>query len=259
MKRLNVTILNSFNVKDFHMDTTVKKSTWKKVLDIIYYIFLGIFLLLAIVSVTSRITNGKIGNTQFLVVASSSMDGEKQEDYSIKTIPVKSLIAIDLVKDGKEEDFYSQLKKGDVLTFNYVSLNNVTITHRIISDPVKDSSGVYKFELRGDAVEESEIQTVYSDGRTGEILGKVTYVSLPLGQIYFFIASKLGTMLLVVLPCSLIAIIEICRIIRLVSEQRNKKKEEKERVENEAKDKEIEELKRQLMEANKNKSNDEQP
>lgn len=241
------------------MDTSSKMTTGKKVLNIIYYIFFVFFLLLAVLSVSSRITKGKIGNTQFLVVASSSMDGEKQDDYSIKTIPVKSLIAIDLVKEGKEEDFYSQLKKGDVLTFNYVPLNNVTITHRIISDPVKDSSGVYKFILRGDAVEESETQTVYSDGRTGEILGKVTYVSLPLGQIYYFISSKLGTMLLVVLPCSLIAIIEVCKIIRLVTDDRNKKKEAKQQAEKDAKDKEIEELKRQLMEANKNKSEDGQP
>ncbi len=242
------------------MDNVSKKTAWKWVRDIIYFVFLGFFLILAAISVTSRITKGKIGNTQYLVVVSSSMDGEKQEDYKIKTIPVKSLIAVDLVKEGKEEDFYSSLKKGDVLTFNYLSLNNATITHRIISDPVKDDSGVYKITLRGDAVEESETQTLYSDGRTGEILGKVTFVSLPLGQMYFFISSKPGTLILVILPCSLIAIIEICKIIYLISENRSRKKEEETNAIKEEKDKEIEELKRQLMEANKSKAeNENQP
>lgn len=247
-------------VKDFNMDNVSKKTAWKRVRDIIYFLFLGFFLILAAISVTSRITKGKIGNTQFLVVASGSMDGEKQKDYDIKTIPVKSLIAVDLIQDGKEDEFYSSLKKGDVLTFNYVSLNNETITHRIVEDPVQIENGVYKYILRGDAVEETQTQTLYSDGRSGEIIGKVKFVNLPLGQMYFFISSKIGTLILVVLPCSLIAIIEICKIIYLISENRSRKKEEETNAIKEEKDKEIEELKRQLMEANKSKAkNENQP
>lgn len=242
------------------MDNVSKKTAWKRVRDIIYFLFLGFFLILAAISVTSRITKGKIGNTQFLVVASGSMDGEKQEDYDIKTIPVKSLIAVDLIQDGKEDEFYSSLKKGDVLTFNYVSLNNETITHRIVEDPVQIENGVYKYILRGDAVEETQTQILYSDGRSGEIIGKVKFVNLPLGQMYFFISSKIGTLILVVLPCSLIAIIEICKIIYLISENRSRKKEEETNAIKEEKDKEIEELKRQLMEANKSKAeNENQP
>lgn len=193
--------------------------------NVIFYVVLAFFLVLAGFSITSRVTNGRIGDSQYLVVISGSMDGEKQEEYDIKTIPVKSLIKVDLVKEGKEEDFYSNLKKGDVLTFNYVSLNNTTITHRIIEDPIKQADGVYKYILKGDAVEgDSDIQTLYSDGRTGEILGKVSFVSLPLGQIYFFMSSKVGTLVLVILPSSAICIFEIAKIIYLVSENKRKKK-----------------------------------
>ncbi len=242
------------------MDNAEHKSTWSKVGNILFYILLVIFFFLALISLSTRITKGKIGNTQYLVVVSSSMDGEKQEDYDIKTIPVKSLIAVDLIQDGKEDEFYSSLKKGDVLTFNYVSLNNETITHRIVENPVQIENGVYKYILRGDAVEESQTQTLYSDGRLGEIIGKVKFVNLPLGQMYFFISSKIGTLILVVLPCSLIAIIEICKIIYLISENRSRKKEEETNAIKEEKDKEIEELKRQLMEANKSKTeNENQP
>lgn len=193
--------------------------------NVIFYVVLAFFLVLAGFSITSRVTNGRIGDSQYLVVISGSMDGEKQEEYDIKTIPVKSLIKVDLVKEGNEEDFYSNLKKGDVLTFNYVSLNNTTITHRIIEDPIKQADGVYKYILKGDAVEgDSDIQTLYSDGRTGEILGKVSFVSLPLGQIYFFMSSKVGTLVLVILPSSAICIFEIAKIIYLVSENKRKKK-----------------------------------
>jgi len=222
--------------------------------NVVFYVVLAFFLVLAGFSITSRVTNGRIGDSQYLVVISGSMDGEKQEEYDIKTIPVKSLIKVDLVKEGKEEDFYSNLKKGDVLTFNYVSLNNTTITHRIIEDPIKQADGVYKYILKGDAVEgDSDIQTLYSDGRTGEILGKVSFVSLPLGQIYFFMSSKVGTLVLVILPSSAICIFEIAKIIYLVSENKRKKKEEITKEETNKKDKEIEELKRQLEEAKKEK------
>lgn len=222
--------------------------------NVVFYVVLAFFLVLAGFSITSRVTNGRIGDSQYLVVISGSMDGERQEEYDIKTIPVKSLVKVDLVKEGKEEDFYSNLKKGDVLTFNYVSLNNTTITHRIIEDPIKQADGVYKYILKGDAVEgDSEIQTLYSDGRTGEILGKVSFVSLPLGQIYFFMSSKVGTLVLVILPSSAICIFEIAKIIYLVSENKRKKKEEITKEETNKKDKEIEELKRQLEEAKKEK------
>ncbi len=227
--------------------------------NIIFYTFFTLIFGLACLSITSRITNGRVGDSQYLVVISSSMDGDKKNEYEIQSIPVKSLIKVDLVKSGKEDEFYSSLKKGDVLTFNYIPLDNNTITHRIISDPTKLDDGTYVFKLKGDAVDgENEIQTLYSDGRNGEILGKVTFVSLPLGQIYFFMSSKVGTLVLVILPSSAICIFEIAKIIYLVSENNRKKKElayseekatKAKEIEN--KDKEIEELKRQLEEAKK--------
>lgn len=226
------------------------KQKLKLIGNIIFYIVLGILFLLACLSMTTRITKGKIGNSQYLVVISGSMDGEKQEQYDIKTIPIKSLIKVDLIQEGKENDFYSSLKKGDVLSFNYLSLNNATITHRIINDPIKDDKGVYKYILQGDAVE-NDTQTLYSDGRTGEILGKVTSVNVPLGYFYSFISSKVGTVVLVILPCSAVCIFEIVKIIYVVSEEKNKKKQAVQKAETDKKDKEIEELKRQLEEAKK--------
>ncbi len=235
-----------------------KTKLGKKIGNIVFYSLFSIFLLIAAFSLTSRITNGRFFDSQFLVVLSGSMDGEKQEEYEIQNIPIKSLIKIDLIKDGKEDEFYSSLKKGDVLTFNYASLNNTTITHRIIEDPILLSDGTYQYKLKGDAVEGAgDYQMLYSDGRTGEIIGKVSYVSPFLGQIYFFVSSKLGTLLLVILPSSAICIFEIAKIIYIVIGNKNKAKIEKEAKKSEAKDKEIEELKAKLNALeNKSDNND---
>lgn len=231
--------------------TTEKKNQkiWKRILNILFYVLLGILFVLACISMTFRITKGKIGNSQYLVVISGSMDGEKQ-DYEIDSVPIKSLIKVDLIEEGKEEEFYSSLKKGDVLTFNYLSLNNTTITHRIVEDPVLND-GVYRYTLKGDAVEGDDTQTLYSDGRTGEILGKVSFVSVPLGYFYFFVSSKVGTLVLVILPCSAVCIFEIAKIIYMVSEDKRKKKDEKQKKETDEKDAKIKELERQLEEAKK--------
>ena len=72
------------------------------------------------------------------------MDGDSENEYDIKSIPIKSLIKVDLIKEGKENKFYSSLKKGDAFTFNYVPLNNTTITHRIVSEPIVIDGGVIK-------------------------------------------------------------------------------------------------------------------
>ncbi len=224
-----------------------KRKVAKIIGNSVFYTILGLLTVFAAFSITSRITGGRIGDSQYLVVISGSMDGERQEEYPIKTIPVKSLIKVDLIKDGEEKEFYSSLKKGDVLTFNYASLNNVTITHRIIEDPLLLSDGTtYQIKLKGDAVEGNEIQTLYSDGRTGEVIGKVSFVSLPLGQMYFFMSSKMGTLVLVILPCSAVCIYEIAKIVYILSENKRKKKEEAAQAVTSSKDKEIEELKAKL-------------
>lgn len=224
-------------------NTESKKNPVKIVLNIIFYVLVAILLFFAAISITTRITKGKIGSSQYLVIISSSMEGEEKEEYDIKTIKVKSLIKIDLVKD---DNFYSSLKKGDVITFNYIYLGNETITHRIVEDPILDK-GVYKYKVQGDAVSD-DYQTLYSDGRTGEIIGKVTFVSYPIGLFYFFINSKVGMVVLVILPSSAICIYEIFKVIFIISERKRVQKEEVVNKTVEEKDAEIERLKKLLDE-----------
>ena len=78
-----------------------KQSIWKRILNVLFYVLLGILFVLACISMTFRLTKGKIGNSQYLVVISGSMDGERQ-DYEIESVPIKSFIKVDLIEEGKE-------------------------------------------------------------------------------------------------------------------------------------------------------------
>lgn len=216
--------------------------------NILFYILLVVLLFLAGLSITSRVTGGRIGNSQYLVVISASMDGGEQKEYPIKTIPVGALIK-DEVNDNSDA-FYSSLKKGDVLTFNYISLGNETITHRIIEEPVKRDDGTYRYVVKGDAVDDDS-QVLYSDGRTGEIIGKVVSVNLPLGKFMLFLTSKKGMAFCVIIPCTLGFCFEIYKIFDYIYLEKKKKNDEKKEADLEAKDKEIEELKKQLEEKKK--------
>ena len=94
-------------------------------------------------------------DTELRIVVSGSMDGEPREKYEIETIPTGSAVFISEVptSESARNEFYSDLRVGDVLTFNYmnpVSHENMVVTHRIID--IKESGGVYTYTLAGDSI-----------------------------------------------------------------------------------------------------------
>ncbi len=152
-------------------------------------------------------------HTEAKIVVSGSMDGEPR-DYPIKTIPTGSMVIIHGV-DGN--DFYSSLKIGDVLTFDYthpVSKENMVVTHRIIE--IAENNGVYTYTLKGDSIADDptngSVQIVTSD--SGDVIGKVVGVSHWLGELVVFLSTWTGKLCLIVIPCVLIIAYEICNIIR---------------------------------------------
>ena len=112
------------------------------------------------------------------------------------------------VKVDKPED----IKINDVITF-YSSIHGVrngTITHRVIAIN-KDVNGKYKYLTKGD-------YNLVDDGVDVEfdkIVGKVALRIPQLGRVQFFMASKLGWLLVVLLPALYIILKDILRIIRL--------------------------------------------
>ena len=164
-------------------------------------------------------------DTDVKIVVSSSMDGEPRTEYEIQTIPTGSMIFIHKVTD---DSFYSSLKVGDVLTFNYLhptERTNMVVTHRIVA--ISESGGVYTYTLSGDAIEDdptnSSTQTVTSD--SGDVIGKVVGVSHALGALTVFVSGWEGKVVLILIPCAILIVSEVVNIVKIL-----RKKEQPEAV-----------------------------
>ena len=247
----------------------------KKIVNIALNILLYTFLALCIFSVfftvfAKRDSDGaaEIFGYQMRVVTTESMEKSDATDVSgfkIKSIPKNSMVFIDLLPDDAEDEdeWYRDLKVGDVLTFRYVYSSQITITHRITSITEKDSGG-FIIELAGDN-KSSDSEQLYQmidtsvPNSTNYVIGKVTGQSLLLGAIMTVLKSTLGILLLVILPCLVIMCVEVIKIIKALNAQ----KREDERIKAEEKDNELLELRRKVaeLEAEKDaqKSADEHP
>lgn len=112
------------------------------------------------------------------------------------------------------------LKKGDVITFysNDNRFYGVTVTHRIV-EVIDAEKGI--FRTRGDAnnVEDDALTT------KDNIVGKVVMRIPQLGRLQFFLASKGGWLVIVLIPCLAIISYDIVKVIKLTSKKKSKKKQ----------------------------------
>lgn len=244
-----------------------KKTKIKKILsvslNVFMYIFLALCIFLLVVSVTSKKDSDGAVNIfggQMRIVVSDSMakcdetyDTIKQ--YKIKDIPLRSMVFIECVPENETEAnaWYSKLKKGDVLTFKYSYGMQVTITHRIVEIAPNDNGG-YTIVLEGDnrapktddgiktTVSQQIIHTEQRDSSPNFVVGKVTGQSKLLGLLVYAVKQPVGIALIVIVPCLIIMVMEIVRIVSVLGEEKRRKAAEvQERQSNE-----IEELRRQL-------------
>lgn len=120
----------------------------------------------------------------------------------------------------------TDLKAGDVITFysNDSRFYGATVTHRIIEviDAEKGS-----FRTKGDAnnVEDSAL-TIKEN-----IIGKVVMRIPQLGRLQFFLASKGGWLIAVLIPCLGIISYDIVKIFKLTSQKQSKRKQIKKKDE----------------------------
>ena len=222
-----------------------KQSKVRKIISIVLDALFISFAAFAVVAIIFRNTtsNNKNGNSingyQLRTVETGSMsennhiDPETYKSYSIKTLPVNSLIRIKEVTEKNAEKFYEDLKVGDVVTFvYYTSINGKTgqyvYTHRLIEKtPALEG---YKLTLMGDAEQASGgVQTVYTNPITAEqsfsyVIGKVVWMNHPMGEVVSFLKSRNGILFLVVIPCTLLCFFEIGKIIFYVYKDKKEKK-----------------------------------
>lgn len=235
------------------------KEKTKKILGIVGNVCLYAFLILSIVLVALSIASRKDGGDamtlfgrQMRIVVSASMEQCDQTDvseYDIKSIPVKSMVFIETVPEDEQEakEWYDALEVGDVCTFQYkFGGKGQIVTHRIIAKTAETNG--WKIELQGDNKADSEnvemgIQVIHTGVDSVEyIIGKVTGQSRVLGFVTYVMKQPIGIALIVMVPCAIIIILEIVKIVNVFGAERKQKiKEEHDRQQSE-----IDELKRQL-------------
>lgn len=254
---------------------SLNKEKILKIVNIVSNILLYIFFALSIVLLSISILSKKdsdgavnIFGYQSRIVISESMEKNEDtydqiKDYKIKDLPIKTMVFIQVVPSDEEEakDWYEDIKVGDVLTFRYVyDTRQETITHRVIEKEINKNNDGYIITLQGDnRGTKSQAGKQYIDTSETEslnyIVGKVVGQSYVMGLLVTALKSPVGIVLMVILPCSILIIIEIIKIVNYFNSAKKLKQQEEV---NKQKD-EIEELKRKLEELTKNNSSDDKP
>ena len=162
-----------------------------------------------------------------------------------------SMVFVEVVDEKDPYKFYENIVVNDVVTFKYMVGNRQeTITHRVIER--EEIDGGFIFTLRGDNINEDGttssqfINTTEVDS-FNYIIGKVVGVSYPIGVLMNILKSDAGIIGLIIVPCGILIIGEVIKIVNEINKDKIKKSKEKE-IELDNKMKELEELKRRLLE-----------
>jgi len=151
--------------------------------------------------------------------------GDKYEPkFSVYTIVSQSMeptISVYDVIINTKIDSLDDVKINDVVTFisTWQVTNGMTITHRVIGKKTLDD-GSTCLVTRGDNNTQEDQACV----KEGNVIGVTKAVIPGLGKIQFFLASKLGWLLIVLLPALYILTKKMIKLFKLTKE--NKKEEE---------------------------------
>lgn len=254
-------------------------------MNVLLYVFIIVCLLLVVASISSKKSGTgamTIFGHQARVVETQSMewaddikiehlklegtDIDSLDKLPLGEVPKNSLVFIEVVPEDPEQAklWYDNLKVGDVVTFMYgeygvIAGRQPIITHRITKITPKLSGG-YLLELNGDnkgLTEEdktspADTATQYIDTSVESVnyvVGKVTSQSKALGNLIYIVKQPVGIICIVIVPCVIIIILEVIKIVSVLGEDKKKKAEEEKQKMEEEKQKqesEIELLKKQL-------------
>ena len=243
------------------------KKIGKVTANVLLYVFIAVCVLGIFMTVSSK-KSGDDATTlfgmQMRLVLTESMEKCEETDvsgYDIKDIPKDSMVFVDIVPEDPDEaaEWYADLKIGDVLTFKYVYVKQVTITHRITGIRANGDGG-YTIRLEGDN-KNSDSETLVQEINTSKknspnyVIGKVTGQSKLLGSVVSAMKSPIGMILIVILPSLIIVVMELFKIANMFTADKKKK----EREELERKQNELDELKRRLAELESLKAQSAQP
>ncbi|MBE6655513.1 MAG: hypothetical protein E7609_01415 [Ruminococcaceae bacterium] len=236
----------------------MSKANAKKIItltgNVLLYLFLGMCVLAVFFTLLgNRDADGalRLFGRELRLVTTDSMAACEQTDvsgYEVGSIPRLSLIVVETVPEDPKaaQAFYDALRVGDVLTFRYVYTSQVTITHRLVQKTPKDTGG-YVLTLVGDNKNaDTELLTQTIDtaktNTMNYVIGKVTGSSYLLGVLLSILRRPIGIVLVIIVPCFIIILLEVFKIIGVVTAEK-KKREQEEKI---AKENELAELRRKL-------------
>ena len=256
--------------KDSAIDNNEKKKSGIRriiqiAIDVVMVLFVAASVFVLAISIVSKKDSdgtATVFNTQLRFVQSDSMGACEQTDvsnYKIKSIPVKSCIFIDVIPEDeiKRNEWLKTVEIGDVLTFKYVFTKQETITHRVTK--IEDNGlGGYNITLEGDnkASDTGVLQQFINTSDTDSpnyIIGRVTGQSYVLGVLVYALHQPIGISLIIIVPCAIIILLNVIRIVRVCSSEKKEKALEVTKAQSD----QIEELKRQIESLKKSEANKE--
>ena len=116
------------------------------------------------------------------------------------TIPIGSVVAVKSVEA-------SAIKAGDIITFRTSMETDKVVTHRVVE--VSNGSGAPSFHTAGDSNAKPDGNAVLAEN----VVGKVWFHVPFLGYLSSFVTTRLGFILLIVVPGMFIISLEVRTII----------------------------------------------
>lgn len=156
--------------------------------------------------------------TAFLVyyMSTSAIAARKGENpqislYTIVSPSMEPFIKVYDVIIDRRLKANDELKVGDVITFYSSTLNTdgYTITHRVYD--IKISEGKTYYITKGDNNQSVDVGSITRDN----IVGKMVYKINGLGKIQFFLSSKLGWILIILIPALCFILYDLNRLNRI--------------------------------------------
>ncbi|MDD4706151.1 MAG: signal peptidase I [Bacilli bacterium] len=122
-----------------------------------------------------------------------------------------SIKVFDIILDVRIDD-PSTVKVGDVITFNSTSSisKGKTVTHRVMD--IKKVNEKYEFVTKGDNNLSADSDTAKEDNLIGKTVLKIP----KLGYIQYFILSKIGWIILILLPAIGIIIYDAMKLFNIL-------------------------------------------
>lgn len=125
----------------------------------------------------------------------------------------------DVVLDSSVSDPAS-IKVGDVITFKSTASisRDLTVTHRVVD--IKLVNGKYEYVTKGDWNPAIDSDTAKFEN----VIGKVILRFPQLGRVQFFLSTRMGWFLVVLLPAMGVIVYDIIKLIKLLATKKTAEK-----------------------------------